>query len=278
MSSPNYWEPSPWSESLAVAVVGSIIGGRPEFFDLESYQDSAVLLRWYPPSAGQPDAYRLFFRDVAASVFAMVGETDSLRMVHWPNGATGDYYVCAAYGESLFSSDTITTVPVHTAEMTFYEINTDPSRSACGWNRSSGRASVFAMTDSANCDTVDFYVSDLQMGTGNPLNIVTPNKADSIDSGAVGIVPRAAWRTNGFSNPLPNAQSPVPAYQPPPNANYFIYTQVSAQPCYVGFCTLGEEERHYALIQVNKVGASADTARIETWFQLVPGLTLVKHR
>ncbi|MBN2464241.1 hypothetical protein JXD38_01265, partial [candidate division WOR-3 bacterium] len=146
-----------------------------------------------------------------------------------------------------------------------------------GWSRDSGIGSIYGMTDSANCAYVDFYVSDLLTGVGSPLDIVSPNKADSIDSGAVGIVPTAVWKVNGFTNPLLSAQNPVPAYQAPPNANYFIYTVLTSQPCYIGCYTAGDTVKHYALIQVDSMNVTSGQVWLQSWYQLVPGLRLMQH-
>jgi hypothetical protein len=109
------------------------------------------------------------------------------------------------------------------------------------------------------------------------VSIVSPDKAGLIDSGAIGIVPSAAWRTRGFSNPLLDPQSPLPGYQPPPNANYFIYTEISSQPCYIGCYTAGDAFKHYALIQVDSVDVSSGRVWMKSWYQLVPGLRLIRH-
>jgi hypothetical protein len=135
------------------------------------------------------------------------------------------------------------------------------------------------MTESANFAHVDFYVSDRQIGVGGDLSIVSPDKAkvDSIDPGSVGIVPAAAWRKNGFTNPLTNAQNPVPAYQAPPDANYFIYTVITSKPCYIGCYTAGDTVKHYALIQVDSADKATGRVWLQSWYQLVTGLTLMQH-
>jgi len=269
---------SPWSKPLGVTVVQSP-GGPPLDLLLSAATDSTIALWWTAPSQGTPSGYNVYFRDVAAASFALIGTVSSTTSNHDPQGATGQYAVSAVYGGSeLFCVDTASTVPVRTPEMTLYEINADSSRCGYGWRRNSGVAGVFPVTESVFDDSVDFYLSDLQLGHSYmPYAVVSPNKASQIDPGAAGIVPNADWRTNGFSNPLPSGQHPLPAYQPPPYPNYFIYTQIPQLPCYIACYTAGEAEKHYALIQVNAVDVHAGTAQVESWFQPVTGLRLIKH-
>jgi hypothetical protein len=242
--------------------------------------DSTVLISWTAPADSTPDKYTIYFRPFTDSDYVVIGETTGTSCFHNPYGMTGQYKVAAIFGADTYeSSDKPSTVPIPSDAITLFEINADASRCGFGWTRDSGVGGVFAMTESANCARVDFYVSDLQAGVGGPLTIVSPNKAkvDSLDPGAVGIVPAAAWRTNGFSNPLVDPQNPLPGYQPPPNANYFIYTQISRQPCYIACYTAGETVKHYAVIQVDSVDVSTGRVWMKSWFQLVPGLRLIRH-
>jgi hypothetical protein len=82
---------------------------------------------------------------------------------------------------------------------------------------------------------------------------------------------------NGFSNPLSDPQEPLPGYQPPPNANYFVYTQVTSRPCYMACYTAGDTLKHYALIQADSFDVPTGRVWMESWYQLVPGLRLIRH-
>jgi hypothetical protein len=220
----------------------------------------------------------VYFRSGTDTGYAVVGETTATSFAHDPHGATGQYKVAAVFGLDTFAgAEKPTTVPAPGGAVTLFEINADSSRCAFGWSRDSGVGKVYSMTDSANCVYVDFYISDLEIGVGRPLDIVSPNKADSIDTGAVGIVPQAAWRVNGFHDPRPDAQNPVPSYQAPPNANYYIYTQIVSQPCYVPCYTAGDTVKHYAMIQVDSANVATGQVWLQSWYQLVPGLRLVRH-
>ena len=272
---------SGWSSPLVVSVVATH-GGPPTGVAVCSGpgdSDSTVVVAWTAPAEGTPDKYIVRFRSVLDSGYSILGETTQTSYVHNPHGMTGHYQVTAGFGSYTYDAAVEpTTVPVHSAAATLFEINVDPSRCGFGWTRDSGIGNVFAMTDSANCSSVDFYISDLDTGHGHePIAVVSPNKADSIDPGAIGIVLPAFWRMNGFSYPLPDPQSPLPGYQSGPNWNYFIYTQISSQPCYISCYTAGEVQKHYALIQVDSVDAARGRVWVESWYQLVPGLRLIRH-
>jgi hypothetical protein len=270
--------------ALVVIQGCGVLGGPPTGVAVSSgpeESDSTVVIAWTAPAEGGPDKYMVYFRAVADSGYEFIGETTGTSYTHNPHGMTGQYKVTALFGaDSYDGAEKPTTIPVHGDTMTLFEINKDSSRCGYGWTRDSGKAGFFAMTDSANHASVDFYVSDLQAGYGHPqypYSVVSPNKANTIDSGAVGIVPSADWRTNGFTNPLLDEQSPLPGYVPPPSANYFIYTQIPQVPCYVGCYTAGETEKHYALIKVNSVDVASGQVQVESWYQLVPGLRLIRH-
>jgi hypothetical protein len=269
---------SGWSDSLSVAIAPEP-GGPPLNLRLEADTDSSITVLWEPPQPQSQCIYQVYFKDVRDSAYALLATTASTLSKHIPPlGATGWYKVAAKFGNTVYESPTVlSTVPVHTSVSALAELNADPSLAGYGWDRNSGVGGLFAMTDSANCSHVDFYVSDLRAGVGNPMEVVSPSKADSMDAGAVGIVPQAAWRLAGFSDPLSDPQAPLPGYHPPPNANYFIYTQVTTQPCYISCYTAGDALKHFALIQVDSVDVPSGQMWVQSWYQLVPGLRLIRH-
>jgi hypothetical protein len=267
--------------ALVVIQGCGVLGGPPTGVAVSSgpdKSDSTVVISWTVPAEGGPDKFLVYFRAVMDSGYAFLGETTGTSYPHDPHGMTGQYKVTALFGaDSYDGAEKPTTVPIHSGTTTLFEINSDSSRCGYGWTRDSGMGDVFAMTDSANRLSVDFYVSDLQVGYGHPqypYSVVSPN-VDSIDPGA-GIVPSADWRKNGFTNPLLDEMSPLPCQVDSP-ANYFIYTQIPQVPCYVGCYTAGEEEKHYALIKVNSVDVASGQVQIESWYQLVAGLRLIRH-
>jgi hypothetical protein len=264
--------------ALVVIQSCGVLGGPPTGVAVSAgpgESDSTVLVSWTTPAEGSPDKYKVYFRSLADTGYTAVGETTATSFAHNPHGVTGQYKVAALFGADAYEgAEKPTTVPAATGTVTLFEVNTDSSCCGFGWSRDSGIGKVYSMTDSTNCAFVDFYVSDLAAGTGGPIDIVSPNKADTIDSGAVGIVPRAAWKANGFSNPV--SAETVPSYQAPPNATYFIYIQV-AQPCLFGVYTAGDTLKHYAFVKVDSINAAVGKVWLQTWYQLVPGLRLVRH-
>ncbi|MBM3331015.1 fibronectin type III domain-containing protein [candidate division WOR-3 bacterium] len=264
--------------ALVVIQGCGVLGGPPSGVTVSAgpgESDSTVLVSWTVPSEGAADKYVIHFRPATDSGYTVVGETTAISYAHNPHGVTGQYKVSAVFGgDSYDAAEMPTTVPVQ-SEAELFEINADSARCGFGWKRDSGVGGVFAMTESANCASVDFYVSDLLVGTGGPLSIVSPNKADSIDSGAVGIVPSAAWRANGFSNPV--LADTVPSYKAPPSATYFIYTTLTSQPCRFGCYTAGDTVKHYAMVKVDSFNLVSGRVWLKTWYQLVPGLRLVHY-
>jgi hypothetical protein len=176
-----------------------VLGGPPTGVAVSAgpdESDSTVLVSWTVPSEGAADKYVVSFRPATDSSYAVIGETTATSYAHNPHGVTGQYKVAAVFGGgSYYGAEMPTTVPIQSAA-TLFEINADSSRCGFGWNRDSGVGGVFAMTESASCASVDFYVSDLLAGTGGPMNIVSPNKADSIGA-------RTASRTRCWRIPCP---------------------------------------------------------------------------
>jgi hypothetical protein len=278
--------------AVFAAVVGMVVfqgcdvlGGPPSGVEVRSgpdESDSTVMIAWTAPAEGSPDKYLVYFRALRESGYTVLGETTATVFYHNPHEVTGQYKIVALFGADSYDAlDKPTTIPIESDSATLYEINADSSRCGYGWSRDSGFGGVYGMTDSIFAESVDFYISDLAVGYSRaPYAIVSPNKADSIDPGAAGIVPSAeGWRKNGFSNPLAGGQGPLPSYAPPPNANYFIYTEIpqGTGPFYIACYTAGEQEKHYGLIQVNSVDVGTGAVQIKTWYQLVPGLRLIQH-
>ncbi len=270
---------SGWSDSLNVSIVLAH-GGSPTGVAVSAGpgdSDSTVVISWTTPADSTPDKYIICFRPITDSGYAVVGETTATSYAHNPHGMTGQYKVAALFGSHAYEGvDRPSTVPIESDAAMLSEINADASRCGFGWTRDSGAGRVYSMAESASCRFVDLYVSDLQAAVGGPLVIVSPDKAGSIDPGAVGIVPSAAWRTRGFSDPLPDPQSPLPGWNPPP-VNYFVYTQVTTEPCYIACVTAGDTIKHYALIQVDSFDVASGRLWMKSWYQLVPGLTLIRH-
>jgi hypothetical protein len=262
-----------------VAIQGcGVLGGPPTGVTVSSgpdESDSTVVVSWTTPAEGAADKYKVFFKAVTDSVYQPIGETTATSYVHNPHGMTGQYKVAAIFGQDSYDAgEKPSTVPIQSDATVLFEINADSVRCGYGWTRDSGVGGVFGVIAAADSANVDFYVSDLRAGVGDSLCVVSPN-VDSIDPGA-GIIPAAKWRANGFAGPLQDAQNPLPAYDTAPYT-YFIYTQIPWEPVYIGCFTAGETEKHYALIQVDSFDVTSGKLWIQSWYQLVPGLRLIRH-
>jgi hypothetical protein len=255
-----------------------ILGGPALNVQVGAATDSTVQVVWTAPVEGAADNYLVYFKSVGETTFAFIGETTASVYTHDPHGYTGTYKVTAVFGsESYESPDKPTTIPIHSDTVTLFELNADSSRCGYGWDRDSGMGDYYSMATSNSAGAVDFYVSDFEQGYARtPYALVSPDKADSIDQGAVGIVPEALWRSNGFSNLLGGEEAPLPAFTTTP-PNYFIYTELTQIPALVGVYTAGDIEKHYALVKVHDFSAVTGACRVETWFQMVQGLRLIRH-
>ena len=257
-----------------------VLGGAPTGVQVAmGDSDSTVQVIWNAPTEGPADSYLLYFKPVNESTFSLVTETTAVSYTHNPEGRTGVYKVVAKFGSQTYdATDQPTTVPVHGDTVTLYELNVDSSHCGYGWTRDSGKAGVFSMAKAANTGSVDFYISDLDTGFSRPpYVIVSPDQADTIDAGAPGVVPSADWRTNGFAYPVADEQAPLPAYSSLP-FNYFNYMDLDrVMPMLVPCYTAGEQDKHYALIKVTNINVQVGSVKLESWFQLVPGLRLIRH-
>jgi hypothetical protein len=261
-----------------------VLGGPPTGIQLAAATDSTVQVVWNTPAEGSPNNYLLYFRPVNESAFIFLTETQANSYEHKPAGMTGTYKVVARFGSDTYEPVfRPSSVPVYSDTVTLVELNADTLTpgfgSGYGWSRDSGKGRSYSMADAGSAADVDFYVSDLDTGHGRlPYVIISPDQADTIDRGAPGLVPRANWRMNGFSNPLGDEQSPLPRQVNDP-ANYYNFANISAAPLCVGFYNAGEPEeaRHYALIKVLSVDPLTGQVKVETWYQLIAGLRLIRH-
>ncbi len=272
--------------SILVLMAGCTpLGGPPLEVKIAAESDSTVAITWSVPAEGTADSYLVYFQAVRDSGFTLIAETTGTAFVHNPHGVTGRYKVGAKYGNTVYESKdtTLSTVPVHSDTMTLFELNADSSKSGYGWDTLTGKASRFSMVDSANAALVDFYVSDLRRGRGQlPYVLISPNVARTKDSGAVGIVPQANWRVNGLHTPIGSGyeHEPVPRYDSLP-PNYYDFMELPLpQPNLVPLYTnmnRTEDKRHYALVKVHSVDTLTGAVVVESWFQRVPRLRLMKH-
>lgn len=237
---------------------------------LSAESDSTVRVSWSVPTAGTPDGYAVYFRACSESTFSLVAETTVNVYFHDPRGMTGWYRVEARFGAETYPAATTPgTVPVRTDTIAVAELNA-AGNSGYGWHRDGGIARTYTMKNVRNRDKVDFYITDFKPAASNqlPYSIASPDMGPG-DLG--GVVPADSWRVNLFTDPLPDESAPLPA--PSPNS-YFNYVDINRVPCLVGCYT---EDGYYAFIKVTGVDVDNSWAQVETWFQPIRGLRLVRH-
>ena len=264
-----------WLDAIVIAGLFVLAGcggnGRaPSNLRLEADTDSTVKVIWSVPVDATPDKYLVYFRAAGETSYSLVAETTANLWIHNPNGATGWYRVEAEYGTQTYASSTIVgTVPVWTDTVALAELN-GSGNSGFGWNPQTGRGRTFSMTDVNSVGSADFYVTDFKPSGMNqqPYSIASPDMGPS-DPGNV--VPPDSWRVSAFTDPLPDENATLPSFS---ETAYFNYADILKVPCSIGCYTA---DKHYALVDVEAVDVEHRWVRVETWYQLVPGLRLTMH-
>jgi hypothetical protein len=248
-----------------------IIGGPPGNLQIAAATDSTVQLVWTTPAQGVPDSFLIYFCPVGESVFAIVGDTSANTYIHNPNGVTGRYQVSAVFAGREYKSVTIlTTIPVHTEAENISELD-GTGNAGYGWSRDAGFGRSYSMRDTTNTTKVDLYITDFTTGSGLPYRIASPTMGPSDPSG---VVPTGNWRKTGITDPLEDENALLPRID---STRYFTYTTIPEAPLPAFFGVWTAEDGHYALIKVNRVNSANATVEMESWFQLVPGLRLIRH-
>ena len=245
-------------------------GREPLNLRLEADTDSMVKVIWSVPVDATPDKYLVYFRALGETTYSLVGETTVNLWTHNPNGATGWYRVEAQFGNETYAASTNPgTVPVRTDTVALVELNA-AGNSGFGWDRSTGRGRTYPMTSLHSVGTTDLYITDFKPPSLNqqPYSIASPDMGPG-DAGNV--VPTDSWRVSGFTDTLPNENGMLPAFS---EQTYFGYSDILGVPCNVGCFTA---DGHYALVKVVGVDVENYRVRVETWYQLVPGLRLIRH-
>ncbi len=246
-----------------------LVGGVPVGVGITADSDTTVLVAWQAPAEGTPGSYLVYFREVGSPSFTTVAETAATSWSHLTRGLTGTYKVAASFSGRLYESpERVTTVPVHTDSMRLAELDAT-GNSGCGWDPVTGTGASYAMEDGENAPRVDFYVTDFDTGHAGPVyHLASPHYGPTDPSG---VVPTASWRRSGFVEVTPYEQGPLPAYA---DTVYLDYRELTTAPATFGCLT---EEGHFALVKAVEVDSFDGEVEVESWFQLVPGLRLVRH-
>lgn len=264
---------SDWSPGLTITVEESS-GGPPLDLTVAAATDSTVRLSWSPPAEGTPSGYKVYFKPVNGSGFQMVESvpgSNSSAIID-PDGETGLYTSSAIYsgGDEKFCADTVTTIPVHTSSLTVYELNAT-GNGGYGWDPATGAAALYSMSEQASAAHVDFYITEFTEEYGNtPYSVASPDEAVN-DPGNTGFVPNGNWKSNRFGYPVSNENSPLPSYSAELYFNFSdILTTPLLMPVYI-------QDNHYALAKFTNVNPASGQVEVESWYQPVQGLRLIKH-
>ena len=243
-----------------------------------TYYGQEVLLSWEQPLSGPPGEYLVYFREIDTTEFAL-GATvsgDTAEYAHDPAGMTGDYYVAARFGNTEYSSDTLTTIPVHTDVVVISELNV-AGQAGYGWDLVGDfSGNPYSITLAANASFVDFYITNFANDSPSgpwpaPWYIASPDTA--VDDPGGTSVPQAEWRQTWFSDPLFDPQAMLPNFAA---TTYFkCMNGIENDTVYIGIY-LGAEQ-HYALAKFFAADTTVGTIQVETWFQTVPNLRLLAH-
>jgi hypothetical protein len=244
-----------------------ITGDAPTNVVLSAATDTSVMITWTAP-ANAPDKYIVYFKSVGAANYTNVAEVTTTTYTHNPAGATGSYYVAAKFGSNEYDSDAKSTEPIHATAISVSELNAT-GNSGYGWGRSNGVSGTYSMTQIANTANVDFYISDWAVGFAGSTYYVIDPSIGSTDPG--GVVPAGSWHVNGISANSVAEQGPLPAHT---TGNYVSSTAIATDPIFLGVWTY---DGYFALIKISGVNSGAGTVQIESWFQLVKDLRLIKH-
>ncbi len=229
-----------------------------------------VVLIWEASLTENIDGYRIYFKPIGGQ-FEQIATLDPsvTQTAINPLGETGYYHVTAFRGEiESEPTEDVSTIPIHTSSMTIYELDSG-GNSGCGWNRETGEGMTYAMNVSANARYVDFYMTNFATGySALPYYLSSPDisqfSRDSI------VIPNAPWKVNGIlsiSSELADSLLPAPG-------NYYAYVELLGDSYYA----VHAEDNYYGVIHtINPPNISDGTQSIETWFQLIRGLRLVKH-
>ncbi|MEO0096006.1 MAG: hypothetical protein ABIL15_02880 [candidate division WOR-3 bacterium] len=248
--------------------------GAPQNFEIAANSTGdKVVLSWDEPSEGVPDEYVIYFDEGGTGTFDTVATTTDLEYTHDPAGKTGKYKVAAKLGDNEYFSEVLSTIPIHTAVTTVYELEA-AGNAGYGWDRTTFAGSTYSMASASNASKVDFYISNwFDDPQGGPWQ--TPYRIESPDEGPNdpgGVVPTGSWLQNRFTDPLTDPQAPLPVFS---STTYFNYTQITTDPTYIGVYT--KADGYYALVKFSGANATNGTIQVETWFQSVKGLRLIAH-
>lgn len=260
---------SPWSDTVLLQI-GEFPLEPPMNLRLSAVAGVFVRLRWDRGRNGDATCYQVWFRRLDTTGFVCVESTALGTATHDPLGWTGEYTVSARRGrEQLLSAETVSTTPVRTDTVVLHELNA-PGLAGYGWDRGGGVGAAQTMLDTAAASLVDGYFTDFGGGTQGPYYYFASPHLGPSDPG--GVVPSGNWRRTRFLGIWGNNQDPLPEYD---SLLYQHSVDVAPLRTDVSVYLI---EGNYALLSLVRPDRATGSVRAVTWFQLVPGLRLIRHR
>jgi len=255
--------------ALALSNCDIVNGGPPVDLGIATDSDTTVVLYWRAPANGTPNSYLVYFMPVNEHSFAPIRETQDTSFVHNPHGVTGTYKVLARFGAETFDSgDRPATEPWFADTMSVGELNSG-HKPGYGWSRSGPGAVTYAMDLAGNAYDVDFYITDMAVGSAGPVYRIASPDLGPTDPG--GTVPPAAWRVTGFTQPVIYENEPLSRFD---QYTYLDRRDLTTLPLAIGVHT---EDGHFGLVKVLDVDSAAGRVLLKSWLQPLAGLRLIKH-
>ena len=249
-----------------------LTGGAPLNIKIVADTDSTLTISWSAPTEGTPDKYMVGFMETGTASYTTIGEPTATELMHDPAGMTGTYKVTAVFGSSEYDGAiTPTTMPIATVETAVGELN-GAELAGYGWGRATGAGATYTMTQASSAASVDFYITDWEIGYDGPSYYIASPDITPDDPGNVGVVPPASWAINAFSDPLGSLQGPIPHHES--GINYFDNTELTADPTVVACHTADD---YYGLVKVGSFNTGTGEVKVESWFQTIMGLRLIQH-
>jgi hypothetical protein len=248
---------------------------------LDAATDSTVILAWAPPEAEEPgfgcgrqrvraDSYSVWFMECDMTFYQLLGSTDSTEWVHDPAGKTGTYKVTAWFGDTSYAYDmTPSTVPLSTPVAVVAELNA-PGYAGYGWDRTDGQGETCSMRDAASSVRADFYLSDFAAGFQGPAYFLASPHLGPGDPGEG--VPAATWRVARFAAARADGSAPSPILEPQVWSDRLALDELPALVC------CHAEDDYFAQVKVLDLNRAEGTTRLESWFQPVKGLRLLRRQ
>jgi len=228
-----------------------------------------VVLSW-EASSDEVSGYIVYFKALGQTDFVAQDTVTSTSFTHDPNGETGYYYV-TAYNDAGESdpSEQVSTVPISTGTVTVYEFDNPAGPAGYGWDRTVGTGAAFPMGDTASVPSVDLYVTDDAVGQAGPYYFYSPSLAPQ-DGGAGSWLPPGPWKQSYFKEIEPDEANGI---VPEAENNYIEGVELVGNSYYA----VNTDDNHYAVVLIDGEVAPDGTVNLKSWFQMVPGLRLMKH-